>query len=239
MAVAKKKPEEPTCPLWLATYGDMVTNLLVFFVLLMSLSEIKRQDELFAVLESIRDAFGFSGDVRGVPLDQDVTIPANVDFTEMLIVPIKPEDFSQTDVDGLRGEKPNVEQMRPANYYAVGGPVQFERLSTEVGAEQRAKLLELAETIRGYNTQIEVRGHASNYPLDGSTYRTHYELAYRRAENVAAVLVEAGIDAQRILVASSGTNQPVSSNAYTLWEKKQNDLVELLQTDRLVNEFRP
>ncbi|MDD3917950.1 MAG: flagellar motor protein MotB, partial [Synergistaceae bacterium] len=45
MARSKKKKEDssPGAPLWLVTYGDMVTLVLTFFVLLFSMSSIDVQ----------------------------------------------------------------------------------------------------------------------------------------------------------------------------------------------------
>ena len=239
MALERKPPSEPSCPLWLATYGDLVTNLLVFFVLLMSLSELKKEDQLISVMEAIREAFGYSAGVTGVPLEEEIEIPRNIDWTQIVAIPVHDEGFSKVQDEAVEGPRPQVEARRPANYFAIGGPIQFSPLSVELSAEQRARLAALAETIRGYSTQIEVRGHASSYPVEGCPFRNHYDIAYQRAEAGAMALVELGVEPHRLLAASSGTNQPVSANAFTFWEKRQNDLVELLQTDVLVNEFRP
>lgn len=234
----REKPPEPGCPMWLATYGDLVTNLLVFFVLLMSMSEIKQEDRLMEVLGAIREAFGATTNDEVIEKMESIAVPANVNWAEMLDIPVSMEGFAETDAKGIDGRSSNVETRRPTQYFAIGAPISFEQLSAELSAEQRAALLELVETIRGYNTLIEVRGHASSYPVEGSAFSSHFALAFSRAEAVAAVLLEAGIDPQRVLVASAGTNQPISPNAYGMWQRKQNDLVELLQTDNLVQEFR-
>ena len=45
-------------PEWMVTYGDMMTLLLCFFVIIVSMSEIKKDEKFLQVLESIRSAFG-------------------------------------------------------------------------------------------------------------------------------------------------------------------------------------
>ena len=62
MAV-KKKPaaESAGAPLWMVTYGDMVTLLLTFFVMLLAMSEVKKDDRFIDFMQAIREAFGYVG----------------------------------------------------------------------------------------------------------------------------------------------------------------------------------
>jgi outer membrane protein OmpA-like peptidoglycan-associated protein len=65
--LSKSKPQEeaPAVPLWIVTFTDMTTNLLTFFVLLLSMGQI-RDDSLFdegqrisvLFLESVKAGFG-------------------------------------------------------------------------------------------------------------------------------------------------------------------------------------
>ncbi|MHC4092412.1 MAG: flagellar motor protein MotB, partial [Planctomycetota bacterium] len=58
--MAKKKYKASAgAPAWMVTYGDMMTLLLCFFVLLVAMSEIKQEDKFLQVVESLRHAFGY------------------------------------------------------------------------------------------------------------------------------------------------------------------------------------
>ena len=48
----EKKPEEPPtgAPAWMVTYGDMMSLLLCFFIMLVAMSEIK-EDKFKKILE--------------------------------------------------------------------------------------------------------------------------------------------------------------------------------------------
>ena len=46
--MAKKKAEEEQCGNWMDTYGDMVTLLMTFFIMLFSMSSVN--EEKFAIL---------------------------------------------------------------------------------------------------------------------------------------------------------------------------------------------
>ena len=66
MSKARASEERPQVPLWIVTFTDMTTNLLTFFVLLLSLGHV-RDDTLFdegqrislLFLESVKAGFGF------------------------------------------------------------------------------------------------------------------------------------------------------------------------------------
>src|SRR5690606_21243450 len=53
----RKEAEEPGVPLWVVTYGDMMSLLLCFFILLVAFSET-RKDKLEQALTSFQGALG-------------------------------------------------------------------------------------------------------------------------------------------------------------------------------------
>ncbi|HOA53996.1 MAG TPA: flagellar motor protein MotB, partial [Thermogutta sp.] len=54
--------EEPSggggAPEWVLTYGDMMSLLLTFFIMLAALSEVKKKDEFEMLAEALRRRFG-------------------------------------------------------------------------------------------------------------------------------------------------------------------------------------
>jgi len=63
MGRRRKKEEEKAggLPLWMATFSDLVTLLLTFFVLLVSMANFEDVQKVDAVLSSIRKALGVNG----------------------------------------------------------------------------------------------------------------------------------------------------------------------------------
>ena len=45
-------------PEWVVTFGDMMSLLLTFFIMLVSMSEVKEQERYQAMVDSIRQRFG-------------------------------------------------------------------------------------------------------------------------------------------------------------------------------------
>ena len=56
MALKKQAKTAGGAPAWMVTYGDMMTLLLCFFVIIVAMSEIKKEEKFRQVLESIRQA---------------------------------------------------------------------------------------------------------------------------------------------------------------------------------------
>lgn len=229
MPIARKKQsKQDGAPAWMVTYADMVTLLLTFFVLLLSMMELKKEQKLMEFMEAIKQAFGYRGGVRQMPLEP-VMDPKNVNLTEMLVVPIYTQDFSKSNDEGVRGKREKVRPIRDAEMYAIGAPIRFDELKAELTPTEQAAVAGYAEQLRGYATQIVVRGHCSPRPVDGTEFADHTALAYARARAVRDVLVANGISQRRIVMHLAGPNEPLATQAYRDAERARNDIVEILQ----------
>lgn len=234
MAITKQKKPPEGCPAWLATYGDLVTNLLVFFVLLFSMSEIAQERKMQEYLSAIREAFGYVEGAQRVALDA-IDIPSNIPQLLSLVVPTNPRELNQAEDDAIKGKRQRVTDIRPGEYFQPGGKVLFDELSDELSPDALATVASFAERLRGHGSQIEVRGHCGKRPVAGTRFTSHFDLAWRRATAVANVLISHGIDPDRILVSSVGTARPLTTNPD---ERHINEFVEILQVDHTTDEFR-
>ncbi|RMF81572.1 MAG: hypothetical protein D6744_07005 [Planctomycetota bacterium] len=237
MAVARRKEEAPAgAPEWMVTYGDMVTLLLTFFVLLLTFMEPKEKDLVQQLMQMLRQEFGYQGGVRFLPTDP-IETPKNVPLQTVLQIPIYPHDQSPTQEEGLRAKQHKVTSIREPEFYQKGGKVLFAELSAEISEEQRARLKEYAARLRGMTFIIELRGHCSMRPVDGTPFRDHRDLSIQRARAVEKVLLEEGIDPRRIWIMGAGTSRPVTRDAYSPADREKNDLVEILQLDQSYDEY--
>jgi chemotaxis protein MotB len=239
--MALKQRKEKTAagaPAWMVTYGDMVTLLLTFFVLLLAMSEVKKDQRLLEFMQAVREAFGYVGGDRQLPTD-DVEVPKNVDEMTVLVIPVYPERFGYTTDQGPTGERHLVQNIRPGEHYQPGGRFHFPELSAELDEQETARIAECAQEMRGHTTLIEVRGHCSKVPVDGTPFKDHMHLSIERARAVAKALIQNGINPQRIHIVGAGTTQPITPTAYDLVERQKNDVVELLQIDQTISDFRP
>ncbi|MFH1746877.1 MAG: flagellar motor protein MotB [Planctomycetota bacterium] len=239
MAIARKAEKaEAGAPAWMVTYGDMVTLLLTFFVLLLAMSEVKKEEQFLEFMQAIREAFGYVGGAQQTPIEE-VDVPLNVALSEMLIIPIHSENFSKVPDPGVRGKQPAARDNRPGEIFVVGGRLCFPSLSALLTEQEAARIPQLATELRGHNTLIEITGHCSRKPLAGTSFNSHFDLAYQRALAVAEVLIDHGINPQRLILRAAGSNEPVEAHTYTEEDLSRNDLVEIYQVDVRIAEPRP
>ncbi|MBN2445943.1 MAG: OmpA family protein [Phycisphaerae bacterium] len=234
----KEKAPEAGAPAWLVTYGDMVTLLLTFFVLLLSMSEVKQDEKLIDFMEAIREAFGYQGGMQQTPLEDRIQSPRNVPLAQMFVIPIEPADLGEAADEGVDGPRDTVRPIREADRFECGAPVQFQELSSEVTAGEMDSISEIVKHLRGFNTQVEVRGHCSPKPVAGTAFTDHTDLAFARARNVADLLVEAGIDRRRLVIVAAGTNEPLATRAYEQRDRNKNDIVEVLELSLTVSDWQ-
>ncbi len=234
-----KQPDPPAgAPEWMVTYGDAMTLLLCFFVIIVSMSEQKRDQRFQRVMESLRRAFGgYVGSVGATPLEADT---ANTLIQKLLEleVPIFTKDRGDSEEEGIHGKKFRVTDVRDGLEVVVGGRISFSRFSATLKPEARDLLGQTAERLRGYNTKILVRGHATREPLPpDSLYEDDRDLSYARARAAARVLVEHGVRPERLLLVAVGDNEPLVRQAYTEERRSLNRRVEILVTEDLIEDF--
>ncbi len=236
--MANKQDPPAGAPDWMVTYGDAMTLLLCFFVIIVSMSEIKKDQKFQQVMESLRAAFGgYEGSPGAVPTQN---VPNNVLIQKLLEleVPIHTDKKGDSDEEGIHGKKIRVTNVRDGIEVVVGGRISFDRFSAMLLPESRVLLARTAERIRGYNTKILVRGHATLEPLpEELMYENARDLSYARAKAVADELVRNGVRPIRLMLVAVGDTEPLVRQAYTEVRRALNRRVEILVTEDLIEDF--
>lgn len=235
--MAKKEEAPAGAPEWVVTYGDMMSLLLVFFIALVSMSELK-QDKFQQALESLQKAFGgFNASLGTLPVESNST-NALIEQLLKLDIPIDINKKGDTDYDGVEGKKYRVTNVRDGLKVVVGGHIAFDRFAAELKPEARDLVQKTAEKLRGYNTRILVRGHTTNEPLPAdSPFRDARDLAYARAKTVIGVLEAGGVHPDRLIPVAVGDAEPYARQAYTEERRALNRRVEILVTEDLVTDY--
>lgn len=210
----------PGVPEWVVTYGDMMSLLLTFFIMLVSLSELKTDDgSVRAALDALRESFGNTDGRASMP---GRSLQHTSEFDKRDSAGNTSEGGIKKagrDSSGNAGEYPSGERINHGNQLTLGGPIFFDRFSTELSAPMKQNLTTVAKELVEHNGLVIVRGHTTREPLplegissDDEAMRPEMlmdkmDLAFARAMVVADVLVAEGMKPTKLRVSAAGDTE--------------------------------
>lgn len=236
-------------PEWMVTYGDMVTLLLCFFVLIVSFSEIKKEDQFQAVVEEIKKAFGMRGGGGKLPTEDDPALSLIERLESIRMRQERVPNKSNVKDPGQSGREPRVTTIREGKKYAVGGKVLFEPESAELSEESKQQLVDLVSRLKLKDSanKIELMGHAAAMELiqpGKDTAMDRMDLSTRRAAAVMRYLTSdeipshARLEKERFRVIGSGDAEPVAPRGINSDEVRDNRRVEIVVTENVVKDLQ-
>jgi chemotaxis protein MotB len=199
----------PGVPEWVVTYGDMMSLLLTFFIMLVSMSELKDEGKNRAALNSYKEVFGPMDGTSGVP---GRTFNSRSDYEHMSSKSEnKKTGLEKGSIDSAGGGGPeqSVETVNHGEIVTVGGSLEFDQFSTELGDDSVSNLNRILEAIKRVPNRVIVRGHSFAEPVRRKPqFRDQHDLSFARASSVAKYLIENDINPNRILVSAAGDAEP-------------------------------
>jgi chemotaxis protein MotB len=208
----------------MVTYGDIMTLLLTFFVLLISYSTI-HEEAFKRALASFQEALGV------LPYERSV-----IQFEQVPAVrlgpPIPPHEIikrirTAAYAAGMRG-KLRVRQEREGVRITIQTPILFDSGKADLRSEAYPFLDELTKILLESPNTVVVEGHTDNVPISTPEFPSNWELSTARAISVAKYIFEKGEMApSRFTVAGYGEYHPVATNE-TEEGRQENRRVEIL-----------
>ncbi len=201
-------------PAWMATFSDMSTLLLTFFVLLLSFAtmDVKKFQD---ALGSIQKALGFMP--SGTGMFQHTMKPtfmqppmANAVRTETSRL-VEEELNEMVALKGL-DEDVEVNNTKRGVILRVRGRIFFESGTAEIKKAAYPILDRIAEIIKKYPGRVSIEGHTDNIPISGGPYKSNWELSAARAYSVLRYLQTKGVDIKKINIAGFADTRPIASN---------------------------
>lgn len=238
----KKKGDDSQDNNWLATYGDMMTLLLCFFVLLFSFSTIDAQK-----FREIMSSF------QGNPgvLEGGKTLEENVESVNDL------EKVSQEDIEEFDKIKEYLEQYAEENNLTDKivlehnergliirsmDSVFFDSGKADIKPQAKEILIYIGEVLNKdkiIEKQIKVEGHTDNVRMNSERFPSNWELSVIRATNVLKLFIEeSGISPDRISASGYGQFRPIVSNN-TNENKAKNRRVDIVILNSNIDDSEP
>ena len=254
--IIKGPPEDKGAPRWVVTFGDLMSLLLCFFVLLLSFSEMDRQ-KYKMVAGSMAQAFGLQRKVKGDGSPKGATM-VSLSFEQELVPQHKREEYiAMKSIETSADEYSAVEAMKALGEElkkALEGKLKGleDKVEIEVEGNQtiirlqggatfdsgRANikpplipvLKEIGLRLKGTGGDIIIAGHTDNVPIYGGRFDSNLKLSIGRAAEVAEFMIDiVKISPDRISTMGFGEYRPAYSND-TEDGREKNRRVEVVLT---------
>lgn len=222
---------------WLATYGDMVTLLLCFFVLLFSMSKVS-EDKYIQLTESLKSALGKqevpeAGTHEGLKFQESESgkKPQAVDELGGMVKKELDEIVSEVDefiLYNKLGGKVKIEVDDLGATITISDVVIFpsgEATMTRAGYDVMSQL---SDILKQFAYHIKIQGQTDNVPVrSNNQYKSNWELSANRACEIVHFLIENGVNPELLSAEGYAEYKPIAEND-TPEGRAQNRRVEIV-----------
>ena len=220
MGKKAKEPEKPSTA-WQGTYGDMITLMLCFFVMLYNPSEVDitqlatiTQSLQMQETESTSGGLSLSAGQLSDLGNNINSLPSlekgkSLGLAKKKAVSLFAPDVKSNKITITSDERGLVITLLSDNFFEEG--------SAELNInETRETLLRLSEFFRSAEVKdkrYRIEGHTDNTPVaSDSIFPSNWELSATRAVNVLHYLADYGVDENKFSVAGYSDTRPKFSN---------------------------
>lgn len=235
MGKCKKCDDCPKClPAWLAAFGDLMSLLLCFFVLLLSMStmDAKKIQEALGSLAGALSVLEGGTKTEVSRERQQKTTPMDVeDETAQKMKTINKTLIEVNEmVKSSGGPEATMEEAENGFLIRLPASLLFEKGSAKIENDDALLFLKRIALIISKlpkNIHLNVIGHTDNeQPSRGSVFEDNWDLSTARGIAVLKELIKAGVDPKMMTASGRGEFNPIATNA-TEDGKEKNRRVEL------------
>lgn len=231
----KEEPEEESGYSWMDTYGDMVTLLLCFFVLLYSFSSVdaSKWQELVSA---------FTGSAGNASMSSINEVSAREGAISKIDNMIDLQSRDNSSSDSLNAEQQQINTVFDELYKNIrsyidqndiGGQVsmlrtddsitlRFSEISffssgkATIRPESKPILMKMVNMIyENYSaiSVINVEGHTDNLPISTVEFADNWDLSVKRATNTLRFIIATGFfDEEKLTAVGYGEYHPIATN---------------------------
>lgn len=230
-----EEPEKENAERWLLTYSDLITLLMIFFVVMYSMSKVDA-NKFQAVAESLSNALG-----GGTPSKMEIaTSPAGPSLLQTFKAPPKPSDAEDTsdknqkagegNVDAenmtIEGIKQKLDKFAEDNgiqaklvssieerglVISIQDTLLFESGSADITPKAKEILDNIINVLAATPNYVKVEGHTDNLPINTARFPSNWELSVLRATNVVHIM-QGKIATDRLSATGYGEYRPIAKN---------------------------
>jgi chemotaxis protein MotB len=215
MAIKKNNEEiqvGKSTPAWLLTYADMITQVLIFFILLFTLSDVNllKFSSFFTKMKKP---------------------PVILDEEQLRRVMLEIADYAEKKglEDALR-----MEINERGLSISLTEKLMFNSGSAELLPESLPILNEIIDKLKNVSNEMNIEGHTDNIPISNAEFGSNWELSTARATNVVKYFVETmGVAPDRISASGYAEYRPIESNDTLVGRAANRRVVLIVQRKKI------
>jgi len=191
----------PQTTMWVIPYGNLMTILMIFFLVLYAFSFVVSEVRFERIVQS---------------LQKDVGGEVNKEYMRRVIKKAREREAAE-EMYGLIDEKrlkkfANVRIDKKGIKVIFRSPVIFDFGKAELKPEIISVLSAVARVIKDMPNEIMVEGHTDDKPIVSGEFRSNWELSAARAFSVIRYFIEQGVDSRRLSAIGYGEYRPLYPN---------------------------
>jgi chemotaxis protein MotB len=188
-------------PLWLVVLCDLMTNLMLFFLVMYSftLQNPKTRAEWLRAFEASQ------------------LIDNQQSKADVVVREFKEKQAAEALLSSLKSpalrDSADVDVSERTIRVRLRNQLLFPSAQAGLNADAGRTLGLLAGILKQIPNDVLVEGHTDDVPVVSGPYKTNWELSVARAASVIALLTKEGVPAKRLIAAGYGPYHPLVDNA--------------------------
>ncbi|PAV30130.1 flagellar motor protein MotS [Virgibacillus profundi] len=247
-----KRSKSGGAPKWMVTYSDMVTLILVFFILLFSMSQIDLV-KFDAVSESFKNRMIFDFFPSPVPMENPTESTSHMESgknSNEFETPTQLDDINDRDEkDSLNNLMDDVESYLDENglnnvisasrtergvVLVLQELILFEPGKAELLPSGEPFLSKVGSLLSDIPNKVKVEGHTDSRPMSTYKFPSNWELSGARAGSVVRYLIsENDFDESRFTIVGYSDTRPLvpNTNPGNMSQNRRVEIVVLENTE--------
>jgi len=229
-----KKVECPKClPAWLAAFGDLMSLLLCFFVLLLSMAtmDAEKINEAAGSLQGAMSVLDGETSTEMKKKQTTVTSPVQEDEQTSQKMKTMKQTIKETNemLKSASGNEVSLEESEDGFMIRIPANVMFKPATDEFANDDSIlfiKRIALLIDKLPKDMYINVIGHTDNQSINTPKFQDNWALSTARATTVVKELIKSNVEAKRLAAAGKAEFEPIASNL-TPQSRERNRRVEL------------
>ncbi|MDR3289029.1 MAG: OmpA family protein [Peptococcaceae bacterium] len=214
----EREADKENADRWLLTYSDLITLLMIFFVVLYSISKVDAE-KFKAVADSLSVSLGgaqaaspaLADDSSGTALIDLPELEASSEEEKMSIEVIKNKiDAFAKDNQIEHKLSSSIEER--GLVVSIQDTLLFDSGSAVITAGARSILEKIAVVLYATPNYIRVEGHTDDLPIRTEQFPSNWELSAARATHIVQLMIASGISPVRLSETGYSEYRPLVPN---------------------------